>query len=229
MRLFDITISILALFILLPVFAVIIPILRFTGEGEIFFLQERVGQFGNTFKVIKFATMLKNSPNIGTGTITSKNDPRILLVGRVLRKTKINEFPQFVNVLFGEMSLIGPRPHAKRDLDGIQVSDLNTILKMKPGLSGVGSIVFRNEEKILNTFEDSRPFYDHVIAPYKARLEIWYSKNRSGYLDLRLMLYTLLTVIRKDPFPIFEVFPDLPEPPEDLKFFFVLTQKDGCS
>ena len=222
MRIIDLTISSVALLFLLPFFVLICVILKFTGEGEIFFKQDRVGQFGKSFKVLKFATMLKNSPNMGSGTITSKNDPRILPFGKFLRKTKINELPQFLNILYGQMSLIGPRPHAERDLYGIQSEAMDIILKLKPGLSGIGSIVFRNEEQILSTLEDPRPFYDSTIAPYKASLEVWYSRNKSIYLNLQLMLITLLVVMRKRSVNVYTIFPDLPEMPLPLKPFLDL-------
>ena len=219
MRIIDISISICALIFLMPLFAIIIPLLKCTGEGEIFFKQNRVGQFGKSFKVIKLATMLKDSPNIGSGTITSKNDPRILPVGKILRKTKINELPQFLNVLYGEMSLIGPRPHAKRDLHGIQTEVLEKLLKLKPGLSGIGSIVFRNEEGILNTFDEPRPFYDKVIAPYKADLELWYSRHKSLYLNLQLIIITIRVVMNGRSVNVYDIFSGLPDIPQALKPF----------
>ena len=219
MRVIDISISLCALIFLVPFFAIIIPLLKFTGEGEIFFRQDRVGQFGRSFKVIKFATMLKDSPNIGSGTITSKNDPRILPVGKFLRKTKINELPQFLNVLYGEMSLIGPRPHVMRDLNGIRSEVLEELLKLKPGLSGFGSIVFRNEEEILNTLDDPRPFYDNVIAPHKANLELWYLHNKSLYLNLQLIIITLRVVLNKRSVNVYDVFLGLPDLPQALRPF----------
>jgi lipopolysaccharide/colanic/teichoic acid biosynthesis glycosyltransferase len=219
MRIIDISISICALLFLMPLFAIIITLLKCTGEGEIFFKQKRVGQFGKSFKVIKFATMLKDSPNIGSGTITSKNDPRILPVGKFLRKTKINELPQFLNVLYGEMSLIGPRPHAKRDLNGVPSEILEELLKLKPGLSGIGSIVFRNEEGILNTFDEPRPFYDKVIAPYKADLEMWYAQNKSLYLNVQLIIITIRVVMNKRSVNVYDVFAGLPNIPQALKPF----------
>lgn len=222
MRIIDISISICALLFLMPLFVIIILLLKYTGEGEIFFKQNRVGQFGKSFKVIKFATMLKDSPNIGSGTITSKNDSRILPVGKVLRKTKINELPQFLNVLYGEMSLIGPRPHAKRDLRGIQPDVLEELFELKPGLSGIGSIVFRNEEEILNTFDKPRSFYDNVIAPYKASLELWYSRNKSLYLNLQLIIITVCVVVNKSSVNVYEVFSDLPDLPQALRPFLTL-------
>ena len=109
-RVCDIFFSALALVFLSPLLIPIALLLRFTGEGEVFFVQERVGLNQQTFGLLKFATMLKDSANIGSGTITVRNDPRVLPVGKVLRKTKINELPQLLNILRGDMSVIGPRP-----------------------------------------------------------------------------------------------------------------------
>ena len=105
-RFFDILFSGIALLLLSPLLVPIVITLRLTGEGEVFFLQERVGQAGEKFKLFKFATMLKNSPNIGTGTVTMRGDPRVLPIGRFLRKTKINELPQLLNIFFGDMLLV---------------------------------------------------------------------------------------------------------------------------
>ena len=113
-RFFDIFFSGLALLFLLPFLFLVIVALRLTGEGEIFFLQARVGFDGKLFKLYKFATMLKDSPSIGTGTVTTKGDPRVLPFGKLLRKTKINELPQLLNILKGDMSVVGPRPLAQR-------------------------------------------------------------------------------------------------------------------
>lgn len=219
MRFFDICFSLLGLIVLCPVFLIVAIILRFTGEGEIFYRQKRIGQFGEEFEILKFATMLKNSPNIGTGTITSKNDPRILPVGRVLRKTKINELPQLINVVIGEMSLIGPRPHAERDLHGVAPDVLVRVLTLKPGLSGVGSLVFRNEERILQMFDDPRAFYDNDLAPYKAALEIWYLQNKGPHMYFLLILATLLSLFWDEKKVSAFFLKDIPEAPERLKRF----------
>ena len=119
MRILDIFLSGFGIIVLSPLLVIILPVLKLTGEGEILFFQQRVGFRKEKFGIIKFATMLKDSPNIGAGTITEKNDTRVLPVGKILRKTKINELPQLVNVLIGNMSLVGPRPHAERDLNGV--------------------------------------------------------------------------------------------------------------
>ena len=220
MRICDIFISLIALFFLSPILIFVCLILLSTGEHKIFYFQQRIGLNGNKFKVFKFATMLENSPNIGSGTITSKNDFRILPVGRVLRKTKINELPQLANVLLGDMSLIGPRPHAARDLEGVPNDLLREMLKLKPGLSGVGSIFFRNEEEILQAFDDPRPFYDSVVAPFKAELELWYIKNKSLRLYFVLIILTVKTVIFGNPHSHFIRFADFPALPKELEPYF---------
>ena len=121
-RFFDIFFSVIALVLLSPFLLPLMIVLRATGVGEIFFPQSRVGLKGRQFKLYKFATMLKDSPNLGTGTVTVKDDPRILPIGRFLRKTKVNEFPQLINVLIGDMSVIGPRPQTQRCFDAFPKS-----------------------------------------------------------------------------------------------------------
>jgi hypothetical protein len=133
-------------------------------------LQSRVGRSGKPFNLYKFVTMLKNSPAIGTGTVTIKNDPRILPIGHFLRKTKINELPQLLNILFGDMSVIGPRPQTQRCFDAFTATSQAAIVQVRPGLSGIGSIIFRDEENLLHGQADSVRFYDEVIAPYIERV-----------------------------------------------------------
>ena len=135
-RIFDVLLSGLALIVLSPVFLVIVLVLRFTGEGEIFYRQKRTGKGGRPFGMLKFTTMVKGSPSMGTGLLTVKDDPRILPVGRFLRKTKLNELPQLWNVLVGDMSIIGPRPQAEPHfrLYSRQVQrELATVLFQRPG------------------------------------------------------------------------------------------------
>lgn len=216
-RLFDILFSGIALAILSPIFLVIMIVLRFSGEGEIFFLQERIGNNGRRFKLLKFATMLKNSENIGTGTVTLLNDPRILPIGRLLRKTKINELPQLLNIFKGDMSVIGPRPQTQRCFDAFPKKSQVVITKVRPGLSGVGSIIFRDEEKMINDHESANYFYDEIIMPYKGKLEEWYVENRSIYVYFALIALTLWVVIFPKTEIMRKVFKSLPKPPEDLK------------
>ena len=215
-RFFDILFSSTSLLFLSPLLLPIILILKLTGEGEIFFLQNRVGQYGKDFKLYKFATMLKDSPNMGTGTVTVKNDPRILPLGGFLRKTKINELPQLLNVFIGDMSIIGPRPQTKRCFEAFPHSSQNKITKVKPGLSGIGSIVFRNEEEMMSLNNNPNKFYDEVVMPYKGLLEEWYVLNKSISLYFSLIALTIWIVLGLSSNLIWKFFKDLPSPPVEL-------------
>ena len=129
--------------------------------------------------------MLKDSPNIGAGDITLKNDTRVLPFGKFLRKTKLNEFPQFINVLLGHMSIVGPRPLVYNQFDLIPDEYKQNLLFSNPGITSIGSIVFRDEEEFLNNFkDDSTKFYNEQIIPYKAKIECWYYEHRSIFMDL---------------------------------------------
>ena len=211
-RTFDILISFVALILLIPIFIPIILILRFSGEGEIFYFQNRVGLDNKTIKIFKFATMLKNSEQIGTGIYTAKNDPRILPFGNFLRKTKINELPQIINILNGDISLVGPRPLIRKTFELYKEEDQKIIYSMKPGLTGVGSIVFRNEEEILNNAKiELEKFYENHITPYKAELELWYEKNKSFLCDLKIIFLTAWVIFFKDSKLPWALFKDLPK------------------
>jgi len=216
-RIFDIILSSLALIILSPLLVPIAILLRMTGEGEIFYLQDRIGKGGKTFKLYKFATMLKNSPSLGTGTVTVKNDPRILPAGKFLRKTKINELPQLLNILFGDMSVIGPRPLTKQTFGAYSVNTQGIIGQVRPGLSGVGSIIFRGEEDILAGSNSSLDFYKNSIAPYKGDLEIWFVKNYSLPNYFKAIIVTLVVVLFPKSQAAWKVFKGLPVPPDELK------------
>lgn len=216
-RFFDILFSALALLVLSPLLLPIVLILKLSGEGEIFFLQERIGKGGQVFKLFKFATMLKDSPNIGTGTVTMKGDPRVLPVGKFLRKTKINELPQLLNIFFGDMSVIGPRPLTAQTFGSYSAQTQESIKKVRPGLSGVGSIIFRGEEEIMHGATASVDFYDTIIAPYKGSLEEWFISNKNIYIYFLAIFVTAWTVMFPSTKIAWRVFRDLPEPPAELK------------
>ena len=222
-RFFDLLFSLLSLLLLSPLLVPTIIILRLTGEGEIFFLQERIGQNRKKFKLFKFATMLKESPNIGTGTVTMRDDPRVLPVGKFLRKTKINELPQLLNVLIGNMSIIGPRPLTDQAFRVYSESTQNLVTQVRPGLSGVGSIVFRGEEEIMHGATASVDFYANVIAPYKGTLEEWFVSNKSLYIYFVAIFATVWAVLFPSTKIAWRVFKDLPEPPAELKHVLNLT------
>lgn len=216
-RFFDVLFSGLALLVFSPLLVPIALLLRFTGEGEVFFLQERVGKDGKPFKLFKFATMLKNSPNIGTGTVTMKGDPRVLPVGRFLRKTKINELPQLLNISFGDMSVVGPRPQAQRCFNAFPEDLQKIIVQVKPGLSGIGPIVFRGEEDILAGQASPVEFYDQIIAPYKGQVEAWYVEHQTLFTYFAVIAVTVWVVLFPRSGLAWQVFKGLPVPPNELK------------
>lgn len=216
-RFFDILFSGIALLLFSPLLVPLVIILRFTGEGEIFFLQDRIGKSGVKFKLFKFATMLKNSPNIGTGMVTMRDDPRVLPVGVFLRKTKINELPQLLNIFVGDMSIIGPRPLTNEIFSKYSEKTQEVIKQVRPGLSGIGSIIFRDEEEIMHGASASLDFYANVISPYKGALEEWFVSNKSIYIYFMSILITSWTVIFPSTKIAWKVFKDLPKPPNELK------------
>jgi len=215
-RIFDVIFSGIALVLLAPLLLPLMFILRVTGEGEIFFPQNRVGLGGKHFKLYKFATMLKDSPNMDMGTVTVKNDPRILPMGGLLRKTKINELPQLINIFNGDMSVIGPRPQTQRCFDAFPLSSQNEIIKVRPGLSGIGSIIFRNEEDMMHANNDPDKFYDEIVMPYKGSLEDWYVSHKSIGSYFSLISLTIWAVLGLNSGLVWKLFKDLPLPPEQL-------------
>ena len=209
-RILDITLSISALFVLFPLLLPIIIILKLTGEGEIFYVQDRIGKNSKEFRLLKFATMLKNSPNMKGGTITVAKDPRVLPFGYFLRKTKINELPQLINVFVGDMSLIGPRPMVKKNFEYYSPEARKIISSVRPGLSGVGSVVFRNEEDLLKNVKNRDHFYQSEIAPYKAKLEVWFTNNFSLTLYLACIIATIVAILFPKTNLLSLFYPSLP-------------------
>lgn len=197
-----------------PVLVPIAIVLRCTGEGEVFYRQERIGRDERPFGIWKFATMLKDSPNLGTGTLTVADDPRVTRVGRLLRATKINEVPQLINVLVGDMSFVGPRPQVQRDVEARTADARGLVGALTPGITGIGSVVFRDEQRLLSRAGiDPRSFYVERIMPYKSALELWYVRNRSLWTDARIVAVTAWAVLSPNSQLVFRVFPDLPPRP----------------
>lgn len=215
-RLLDVVLSGIALVLLTPLLLPIVLALRVTGEGEVFYVQQRVGRGGRPFGLYKFATMLKDSPNLGTGTITLKDDPRVLPLGRFLRRTKINELPQLLNVLRGDMSIVGPRPQTRRCFDAFPARARERIVQVRPGLSGIGSIVFRNEEELMHASLQPDAFYDSVIMPYKGELEEWFVAHDTLRTYVLAIVATAWVVARHDASFAWRLFDDLPRPPPEL-------------
>jgi lipopolysaccharide/colanic/teichoic acid biosynthesis glycosyltransferase len=211
-RLIDIFLSSLALIILSPFLMPICIILLFTGENYVFYFQERIGYKNKPFLIYKFATMLKNSPNMGTGLHTKKSDSRVLPFGHFLRKSKINELPQLLNILFGSMSIVGPRPLVDKTFEPYSQFVKKNIYNVKPGLTGIGSIIFRDEEELLSkTNIPLEIFYKNEISPYKGELEIWYQNNVSLYTDIMIIIITACTLFFPNNNLVYKLFKDLPK------------------
>ena len=213
-RIIDVLLSLLALLVLLPLFIPIVVILLLTGEHKVFYLQTRVGYKNKDFEIIKFATMLSNSANMGSGSLTLKNDPRVLPFGSFLRKTKINELPQILNIIIGDLSIVGPRPQMQVDFEKYSDDVQGKIYNVRPGLTGIGSIIFRDEESLISfAAENENPhdFYKRVIAPYKGELEIWYHSHRSVFLDSQLIFMTAWAIVSPETRLYEKWFKDLPK------------------
>ena len=212
-RLLDIIVSSITLIILLPLFIPIIIALKLTAEGEVFYFQERIGLNNSRFQIWKFATMLKNSMNMGTGSITLQNDFRVTPIGKFLRKTKINELPQIINILKGDISLVGPRPLVTKTFSAYSAEVQEQVYKVKPGLTGIGSIIFRDEESIISAVKDEDPheFYKRVVAPYKGEVEMWYQDHRTFFLDLQLIFMTAWVILFPESRLYEKWFKDLPK------------------
>lgn len=216
-RFLDILISVLALTVLSPLLIPVMLILWVTGEHYVFYGQNRVGYKNNTFKIWKFATMLKASPSLGTGSITTRNDPRVLPFGKFLRKTKINELPQIFNILLGDMTLVGPRPLMKVDFDKYSDDIKSVIYQTRPGLTGIASIVFSDEEQYFTgSVTDPHEYDRKYIAPYKGALEKWYQQHCSAWTDIKIVFLTAWVIVFPKSRLTFTIFSDLPQKPEHL-------------
>jgi lipopolysaccharide/colanic/teichoic acid biosynthesis glycosyltransferase len=195
-RTLDILFSATALLVLSPLLLLVALLLRCTGERCVFYRQERVGRGGRIFLLYKFVTMRRDCGHTPEDLLTAQNDPRILPWGRILRRTKINELPQLLNVLRGDMSLIGPRPQVKPHFDMYSEPVRRAIIKVRPGLSGIGSIIFHDESSLVSRCgKDYHRCYAEDIAPYKGKLELWYVQHQSVPLDLLLLFLTVLVIL----------------------------------
>ncbi|MDB9846661.1 sugar transferase [Flavobacteriaceae bacterium] len=214
-RTFDIITSVIAILILSPILIPIIIGLRFTGEGYIWYKQERLGYKNKPFLIWKFATMLKNSANMSGGYITVKKDPRLTPMGDFLRKSKINELPQLFNIFMGYMSVVGPRPVMKVSFEAYPDNVKKVIYDVKPGLTGIGSIIFRDEEELItdvkNKGGDIHGFYVNKIYPFKGELEIWYQNHKTFILDLKIIFVTAWVIFKPTSRIYEKLFKTLPK------------------
>jgi len=215
-RFLDIVLSFLALVVLVPFLLPVIVILKLTGEGEVLYIQERAGRGGNSFGLYKFATMLKNSPNIGAGEITVRGDPRVLPFGKFLRKTKLNELPQLWNIFIGDMSVVGPRPMVLNTYGHYPEEARQKLDTIRPGLTGIGSIVFKDEERYLADRDEPMEFYRKHIIPYKSDLELWFVENNTLWLYIKIIFVTAWVVVFPSSNIVDKAFVGIPRLPDSL-------------
>jgi lipopolysaccharide/colanic/teichoic acid biosynthesis glycosyltransferase len=219
-RLLDLFIAIIALIVLSPVFIITIIVLALTGEHEVFYPQRRVGYKQKEFKMWKFATMVKDSEKIGNKDMTLRNDPRVTKVGTFLRKTKINELPQIFNVIIGNMSIVGPRPLMRVSFDMYLPEHKDKVYNSKPGITGIGPLLMRDEEKIVSDAVEKdynpRDFYKNHIYPYKGKVEMWYQKKKSIKIDVLIIVLTAWVIIFPNSLLPYKVFKTVPQRPKEF-------------
>lgn len=190
-RLIDFIISFTGLILLSPFLFFISILIKISSDGSILFVQERVGKNGILFKMIKFRTMYKDHND--NNTISVKGDYRITKLGYFLRKYKIDELPELINVLYGDMSLVGPRPDVKGYADKLTGDD-RKILKLRPGITGPASVKFINEELLLSKQENPKYYNDNVIYPEKVRINLDYFYNNSIWIDFKIIFATIFRI-----------------------------------
>ena len=219
-RFIDLLFASIWILLFLPFFIPLAIVLLLTGEHYVFYLQKRIGYFNKPFDIWKFATMLKASPLLGTGSITVKNDWRLTPIGKYLRGSKVNEIPQLINIFCGNMSLVGPRPLMDFDFKKLPSEAQTRFYNAKPGLTGIASIIFRNEENLhSNNAIDPHEMDRLYIAPYKWELELWYQQHCSLYTDMIIIFLTIAVIISPKSQLPFQIFKTLPKPsPEFEKF-----------
>ena len=214
-RFADILVSAIALVLLIPVFIPVMLALKLSDNREIFFFQSRVGYHNELFRIYKFVTMVEDENSTSGGL-------RVTKLGKFLRKTKINELPQFINILRGDMSIVGPRPVPKiTDFDYYPKQAQEVIYNATPGITGIGSVVFRDEEELMDLVatqgNDSMEFKRDVIFPYKSALEIWYINNQSFFVDLKIIFLTAWAIIFPSTQLPYSSFKGLPIRSDSLK------------
>jgi len=194
-RLFDIIFSLFGLILISPLFLVIAILIKLSSPGPVFYRGERIGRKGKYFRIFKFRTMVVDAENLG-GPSTAADDPRLLKIGNFLKRFQLDEIPQLINVLKGEMSLVGPRPEVKMYVDMMTPEERNVILSVTPGMTDLASLWNFHEGEILKGSSDPEKTYQEKIWPEKKRLQIKYVKNRSFLLDLKIILKTIIKLFK---------------------------------
>lgn len=193
-RIFDLFFSFLGILVLLPIYFIIAILIKLDSKGDVLYKQERIGLNGISFYVLKFRTMVPNSFSKGALTVGSR-DPRVTNVGFYLRKYKLDELPQLFNVLFGEMSFVGPRPEVRKYTD-LYDQNQKKVLSVKPGITDYASIKYRNENDLLAKSENPEKLYIEEIMPHKLQLNLEYIKNNNVFKDIQIIFSTFYTIVK---------------------------------
>ena len=194
-RFIDILFSLILFLILLPVNIVVAIIVKATSKGPIFYRQTRIGRYNKEFRIFKFRTMVENAEKLGTQITVGERDPRITKVGHFLRKTRLDEFPQLINVIMGDMSLVGTRPEVRRYVDEY-LPEMYATLLLAPGISSLTSLEYRNESVLLEGREDPEEYYINTILPDKMKVNLEYISNLSVFQDLKILVLTALAIFK---------------------------------
>ena len=195
-RMLDLAGSGLGLLILSPVFFIVAALVKASSAGPVFFRQVRVGQFQKTFRIFKFRSMRLNSAGSKGGLLTAAGDPRVTPVGRFLRNTKLDELPQLINVVIGEMSLVGPRPEVPEYVAAYSEEQLR-VFEQRPGITGPAAISHVREEELLAAQTDKHGFYLRVLMPSKLAIDLDYCANITLFGDLKNLFATFTSIFRK--------------------------------
>jgi len=196
-RLFDIAFSFLGLVLLFPVFIIIGLMVKLDSKGPVFYKGVRIGRHGKPFRIYKFRTMVPNADKIG-GPSTAADDPRLTRIGKILKKYQLDELPQLINVLKGEMSLVGPRPEVPQYIDLLSEEEKKKILSVRPGMTDYASLWNFHEGEILKGSKDPEKTYLEKIRPKKIELQLKYIKEQSLLLDIKLILKTILKIFKNE-------------------------------
>lgn len=194
-RLFDLTAAVFGLVITSPLFVAAAVAIKLQDGGAVFYRQERIGRHGRPFRIWKFRSMRERTEETGP-CITAAGDPRITTIGRFLREWKIDELPQLINVIVGQMSIVGPRPEVPQYV-GLYSESQRAVLQLSPGITDVASVEFRNEEQLLAHAPDREKFYIEYCIPRKIELNLRYAGSASIWTDIRLIAETVLVILRR--------------------------------
>lgn len=194
-RIFDFTLSLFGLIITVPIWGVFLILIFLQDYRSPFYIAPRVGKGGRPFKMIKLRSMIVGADKSGVDS-TSNSDSRITAIGQIVRRFKLDELMQLINVLIGDMSLVGPRPNVKRGVDVYTAEEMQ-LLKVRPGVTDFASIVFSDEGEILNDKKDPDRAYDELIRPWKSRLSLLYIRRRTLFLDFQIVVLTALAIFSK--------------------------------